>query len=87
MANPDGVSCEFAITVADSYQRRGVAYHLMTALIERARATGMQRMYGHILAENMNMITLAQTLGFTVEHDPEDGSVLRAALVLSAGPH
>lgn len=78
MTNPDGVSCEFAIAVADDYQGSGIACQLMHELIKRARSCDLERMYGHILAENMRMIALAQRLGFDLKLDPEDGAVLRA---------
>jgi acetyltransferase len=43
IANPDGESAEFAIVVADDWQRRGVARGLMTRLDASARRRGFVR--------------------------------------------
>jgi acetyltransferase len=82
VTNPDGSSCEFAIVVADDWQRRGLGRRLMTQLIEVARARGLARMVGHILATNRSMLTLASSLGFTVGESPDDPTVRRATLTL-----
>jgi len=82
VTNPDGSSCEFAIVVADDWQRRGLGRRLMTQLIEVARARGLARMVGHILATNRSMLTLAASLGFAVGESPDDPTVRRATLTL-----
>jgi len=82
VTNPDGSSCEFAIVVADDWQRRGLGRRLMTQLIEVARARGLARMVGHILATNRGMVTLAASLGFNVAESPDDPTVRRATLTL-----
>ena len=38
VANPDGESCEFALVVADDWQRKGLGRRLMGQLIDVARA-------------------------------------------------
>ena len=68
----DGESCEFAVTVADDWQRVGLASRLMRALIQGARERGLQRMDGFVLAANRPMLDLARRLGFTVSTDPDD---------------
>jgi len=82
VTNPDASSCEFAIVVADDWQRRGLGRRLMTQLIEVARARGLASMVGHILATNRSMITLSANLGFTVGESPDDPTVRRATLTL-----
>jgi GNAT superfamily N-acetyltransferase len=37
ITNPDGDSCEFVVTVADDWQRRGIGRKLMSLLIQAAR--------------------------------------------------
>jgi acetyltransferase len=63
--NPDGESCEFAIVVADEWQCRGLGTRLLSLLIDHARARGLRRMEGTVLADNAAMLALARKLGFT----------------------
>lgn len=58
---------EFAVTVVDDWQRRGVATELFRRLSERARSEGVTRFNALILAENHEMLGLLEKLGgFTV---------------------
>jgi RimJ/RimL family protein N-acetyltransferase len=79
----DGETCEFAVTVADDWQRIGLASRMMRELIEAARARGLKHMEGFVLVDNAGMIDLARRLGFTVNSDPNDRTVaiVRLALV------
>ncbi len=63
--NPDGKTAEFALTVADAWQARGLGRALLQRLCDAARAAGYEALYGHILAENLEMLELATRLGFT----------------------
>jgi acetyltransferase len=83
VANPDGESCEYAIVVADGWQGRGLGRRLMEQLIGVARARGLRRMVGHVLAENRGMLALAQKLGFTVGDSDEGATVKRVTLALA----
>jgi acetyltransferase len=76
--NPDGTSCEFAIVVSDQWQRRGLGSRLMTALMEAAKAKGLQVMRGEILANNVNMLSLVRSLGFTTRTSPDDPGIKEA---------
>lgn len=69
--NPDGESCEFAITVADAWQGRGLGFLLMKRLIEAARAAGYRRMTGSVLSANAGMLQLARDLGFSLKRNAE----------------
>lgn len=80
--NPDGESCEFAIVVADDWQRRGLARKLMKILIETARAKGLAYMNGVFLANNERMIRFVQGLGFSLSNDPDDSTVKVGVLSL-----
>ena len=73
--NADGRSCEFAIVVADAWQGKGVAGRLMRALIRDARARGLERMEGYVLAANTRMLAFVRKLGFRVEFDAGDPAV------------
>ena len=67
-----GESCEFAVTVADAWQGRGVGGRLMRALLRDARARGLKRMEGYVLATNTRMLEFVRKLGFEVDFSPED---------------
>ena len=72
VTNPDGRSCEFAIVVADEWQRRGIGSRLLNALMDAARQRGFREMTGEILTSNHNMLELVSNLGFRVESRSED---------------
>ena len=82
----EGKACEFAVTVADDWQRVGLASRLLRELIAIARARGLERMEGFVLAGNSPMLGLARRLGFTLRADPRDPTVVVVALDLAAPP-
>jgi len=67
ITNPDGKSCEFAVAVSDGWQGKGVGSALMNALMERAKAKGLEEMMGEVLKCNRHMLELSQALGFRQE--------------------
>ena len=83
IANPDRTSAEFAVVVADAWQRRGVARVLMRGLIVCAKRRGFERLTGTILRVNEPMIAFARSLGFGVEDDREDSTQVLAMLPLT----
>jgi len=85
VTNPDGTSCEFAIVVADEWQRVGLGRYMMAQLIEVARARGLSGMSGEILASNRGMLKLAGQMGFDIGQSPVDPALRRATLSLSRG--
>jgi acetyltransferase len=85
VTNPDGMSCEFAIVVADGWQRRGLGRRLLEHLIEIARARGLASMSGEIHMDNQPMLGLVADLGFALGEVPGDRSVRRVALDLARG--
>lgn len=70
--NPDVQSCEFALVVADEWQNKGIGWHLMTCLIEAARAQNLNSMEGMVSSDNLSMLTLAKDLGFLCTADGSD---------------
>jgi acetyltransferase len=78
----DGVTCEFAITIADAWQRRGIGKRLLAMLIDSARAHRVKRLIGEVLATNTAMLKLASSLGFGVDFHPEAGELRRVTLDL-----
>jgi acetyltransferase len=76
ISNPDEQSCEFALTVADDWQRRGIGRQLMQRLMSVARSRGLEIMEGDVLAQNTKMLRLCTALGFRTEHDSQDPEVV-----------
>ena len=81
----DGQSCEFAATVVDEWQGTGLASRLLRELIQGARARGLRRMEGFVLAGNWRMLRLAERLCFSVDTDPDDATVKIVRLDLTTG--
>ena len=73
----DGRDCEFAISITDGWAGAGLGRVLMEALIDAARARGLARMQGYVLATNQPMLRLAARLGFESAPDPGDYAVRR----------
>jgi acetyltransferase len=70
-----GESCEFAVATADAWRRSGLATALMKALISSARARGLRRMEGYVLASNRAMLDFARRFGFEITPSSEDPTV------------
>jgi RimJ/RimL family protein N-acetyltransferase len=73
---------EVAVTVIDSWQRRGLGTALLRELAQRAAEEGITHFTAEILAENQPMLTLAHRLGpaETTGH----GSTVSARMDLTA---
>jgi acetyltransferase len=82
-ADPDYVRAEYAIIVRSDMQGRGLGWSLMSHMMEYARAEGLQRVEGIVLAENTEMLAMAAELGFAVEPDPEDAACRRVVIELA----
>ncbi len=80
--NPDGLTCEFALVVADQWQGKGVAHKLMTSLMDVARDHGLERMEGEVLRANQPMLKLMTRLGFEIKTSEDDESVKRVSKAL-----
>jgi RimJ/RimL family protein N-acetyltransferase len=69
-ASDEPGAAEFAVSVADAWQRSGIATALMKQLVCYARGQRIRRLTGQVLPDNHAMIALARRLGFTVSYDP-----------------
>jgi acetyltransferase len=78
--NADGETAEFALTVADAWQGRGLGRALLEKLCECARAAGYRTLFGHILHANREMLDLAQRLGFVQSSRDSDLVTVARAL-------
>jgi acetyltransferase len=79
VVSPDGKTAEFAVSVADEWQGRGLGSVLLARLIAAAKNSGIETITGETLASNSAMLRLAQKAGFTYAFDPE----IRGHLILS----
>lgn len=75
-------TAEIALLVRDDWQGRGLGGGLMQQLLADARAVGVRRVYGDMLADNDAMQALVRRAGFTVRPVPGDAAVLRAERAL-----
>jgi acetyltransferase len=73
---------EFALAVADEWQNRGVGTRLLCELMRDARAIGIRRLWGEVLATNVRMLGLMTSLGFGIEPAPHDPLLRRAARLI-----
>jgi acetyltransferase len=79
-SEPDGRVADFAITVADEWQGRGVGSRLAAQLIRAARANGMTQLTALTLWENAAARALLRRLGF--RQAGFDGDALEYRLAL-----
>jgi acetyltransferase len=66
-----GNEAEFAIIVADEFQRRGLGAELCRRLLAIARTEGVARVICTILPENTAMCSICSRLGFQLVFDPK----------------
>jgi acetyltransferase len=78
--NADGETAEFALTVSDAWQGRGVGRALLERLCECARAAGYRSLIGQILHANREMLELSERLGFIQKGS--DGELITVARAL-----
>ena len=73
---------EFALTIIDAYQSRGLGTELLNLLIHSARKNGIRKFIGYMLAENSSMLKILKHLGAQIRR--EDGPIQRVDLILSS---
>jgi GNAT superfamily N-acetyltransferase len=66
--------CEFAVTVADKWQNKGLGTLLMQHLIDAARERGIETMHSSDAWDNELMRRFAAHLGLRHDHDPHDAT-------------
>lgn len=77
LRNADAQGAEYALVIADDWQRRGLGGELMHSLFQVARQQGLRYIEGLVLASNRAMIALMTSLGLQNDPDPEDPSMRR----------
>lgn len=69
---------EFAVVVADEWQGMGLATELLRHLFGIASEVGIDSIEGVILRDNVPMLRLARKLGFRIQPDKQDPSIVHA---------
>jgi acetyltransferase len=82
-ADPDRNIAEFGIMVRSDLKGHGLGRRLMLFLIDYARREGVRELFGRVLRENINMLSLCAELGF-VYAEPDDPLTVRISLPLAA---
>ena len=77
--NPDGLSCEFALVVANNIAGKGLGQRLMIALMEAARSKGLEVIEGEVLSHNHNMLKLMNRMGFSIKPHAEDTGIMQVS--------
>ena len=67
---------EWAIAVADEWQRKGVGHALSSILLRHALKHHVTRVWGILQRGNHPMTRMARRLGFIQRHDPQDSTLL-----------
>jgi acetyltransferase len=63
---------EFAVLVADAYQRRGIGTELLRRLVQIGRDEKLSRITGEILIENSGMVRTSRNVGFQIRSHAGD---------------
>ena len=74
---------EFAVTVRDDWQHKGLGTVLTKHIIEVARERGLNALYSVDASENGPMNGFAKTLGFWSDVNPQDATEVIHTLVLN----
>lgn len=84
VADPDGRGAEFALLVADGWQRQGVGAWAMQSLQRAATKAGLQWLHGDVLRGNLPMLSLMQRCGFALSAHAEVDQMVKAQWRLGA---
>jgi len=70
-------SADVALAIADTWQGGGLGRRLLATLLEHAQSAAVQQIVGVVLATNAAMLRLARSMGFSVNAEPGDATVMR----------
>ena len=73
---PDSARCEFALSVTDPWQRRGLGTLLLRLVECRARLIGARHLFGDVLRTNTAMKGLARKIGFSLRSPVTDARLV-----------
>lgn len=78
--DPDREKGEYALLVRTDLQGRGLGWHLLSRIVDYARAEGLGSIEGLVLSENEAMLRMCREFGFSVVHHPDEPGVLSVTL-------
>jgi acetyltransferase len=81
-ADPDRETAEYAIVLDRTLQGQGLGYLMMQKIIEHARKSGIQELFGAVLGENKSMLRVNRALHFKVKPEPDDPELMHVSLKL-----
>lgn len=81
----DPAAAEFGVSVAESWQGKGLASLLLGKLACRAASAGIERLEGITLATNSKMLHLARKAGFTIRPSHEFRGQMQLAKAVGPG--
>jgi len=76
---------EFAILIADRWQRHGLGTELLQRLVRIGRDEGLMRIWAEMLASNAGMRHASTAAGFTLRGLPDEPTLALAELDVAAG--
>jgi len=83
VVDEEALGAEFAIAVADEFQRKRLGTQLVRKLLAFATAKGVSRLFGEVLVDNHAMLALARRLGFRIGINISDPRTLVATILPS----
>jgi GNAT superfamily N-acetyltransferase len=84
VVNAATAGAEVALVISDAWQGRGLGRRPLATLTEHAHSAGVQQIVGVVLATNEAMLRLARSMGFSVNAEPGDATVMRIRRDLAA---
>lgn len=83
--DPGRQSGEYAVIVRSALKGHGLGWLLMQRMIAYAKAIGLRRVHGQVLAENTTMLRMCADLGFDIADDPKAKGIKVVTLRLAGG--
>jgi acetyltransferase len=74
---PRDSTAEFAILIEERATGLGLGPFMLERIVDYARARGIEKIHGDVLASNTTMLKLCEVLGFTVSGSNHDRTVVR----------
>jgi len=82
-ADPDHRTAEYGVLVRSDLKGRGLGRSLMRRLIDYARRSGLEELFGMVLPDNARMLSICRDLGFVVTERVPGENLVRATLTLA----
>lgn len=71
-----GAEAEYAIVISDEFQKNGLGTEFLRRLIEIGKIEGVKVIVADILADNTAMQKISEKLGFKLQREPGDSTVM-----------